>query len=346
MSHLTASRVRLFLILVFLSVLVGFAETYDHYTLHEPPKDNLTVTFVRGGLTWLFGSSLLWAFEIFFVPSQYGVFLRKMSIVSAIFIKSLVVVCIVMLTAIFSGYAFHGRFNLEFFTEAHYIRVLIIVGILFIALQTATQVIRIIGARALINILLGKYRQPVQENRIFMFLDIVGSTTLAERLGDLGVQHMINEFFFDITEPILEHGGEIHRYIGDQVIVTWPLSAGTANIRVIQCCFAINRLINAKAQKYEKKFGFVPGFRIGLHGGPVVIGHCGDQKQEISYFGDTINTAARIEQQCKALDCPLIISSELLNRISLPKDYIAQHLSTVQLRGRQEETELFTIKAI
>ncbi|WP_085899386.1 adenylate/guanylate cyclase domain-containing protein [Kiloniella majae] len=346
MSHLTASRVRLFLILVFLSVLVGFAETYDHYTLHEPPKDNLTVTFVRGGLTWLFGSSLLWAFEIFFVPSQYGVFLRKMSIVSAIFIKSLVVVCIVMLTAIFSGYAFHGRFNLEFFTEAHYIRVLIIVGILFIALQTATQVIRIVGARALINILLGKYRQPVQENRIFMFLDIVGSTTLAERLGDLGVQHMINEFFFDITEPILEHGGEIHRYIGDQVIVTWPLSAGTANIRVIQCCFAINRLINVKAQKYEKKFGFVPGFRIGLHGGPVVIGHCGDQKQEISYFGDTIKTAARIEQQCKVLDCPLIISSELLNRISLPKDYIAQHLSTVQLRGRQEETELFTIKAI
>ncbi len=279
------------------------------------------------------------------MPSQYGVFLRKMSILSAISIKSLVVVCIVMLTAILGGYTFEGRFNLEFFTEAHYIRILIIVGILVIVLQTTTQVIRIIGARALVNILLGKYRQPVQENRIFMFLDIVGSTTLAERLGDLGVQHMINEFFFDITEPILEHGGEIHRYIGDQVIVTWPLSAGAANIRVIQCCFAINRLINVKAPKYEKKFGFTPSFRIGLHGGPVVIGHCGDQKQEISYFGDTINTAARIEQQCKTLDCPLIISSELLNRITLPKDYIAQHLSTVQLRGRQEETELFTIKA-
>jgi len=162
-------------------------------------------------------------------------------------------------------------------------------------------------------------------------------------MGDVGVQTMITKFFFDITEPITEHGGEIHRYVGDQVVVTWPLWEGAPNMQSIRCCFAIAELIRRKAPKYEREFGMVPGFRIGLHGGPVVISECGDPKKEISYFGDTVNTAARIEQQCKALDCPLIISAELLDRIIMPPTFQARRKGSVKLRGRENETDLFTI---
>ncbi len=345
MSRLTTHRIKLFIILVTLSVLVGLVENYFTYPSNENGS-SFNNYFVRDLSGWIVGSTMLWSFELFFIPSRLGIVFRRMHFLSAIIVKSLVVAVIVASAAIITGYVFKGEFNTVFFTQSHFTRILTIVFILIIVLQTATQVVRIIGANTLLNIMLGKYRQPVHEDKIFMILDITGSTALAEKLGDLGVQSMLNKFFFDITDPILEHGGEIYRYVGDQVIVTWDLKTGPINMRVIRCCFAINKLIMTKSHEYQRTFGMVPSFRIGLHGGPVVMGQCGDQKQEISYFGDTINTAARIEHQCKALDCSLVISSELLNRISLTDDYKAERLATVQLRGRQVETELFTIKAV
>jgi adenylate cyclase len=106
------------------------------------------------------------------------------------------------------------------------------------------QIVRIIGGRTLINFVLGKYYRPIREEKIFMFLDLVGSTALAERLGDIGVQTMITRFFFDISEPIIENGGEVHRYVGDQVVVTWPLKAGEDNcyrhIKTADICRRIN----------------------------------------------------------------------------------------------------------
>ncbi len=297
----------------------------------------------HGGVNWIVGSSLFFGFEIFLVPSRFGVGIRRLYFLNAIAVKSVALVLIVILVGLFGQAFFHGLFDLDFLNEPQFFRTLIFVFAVIILFQIGIQVIRIIGGRTLINFVLGKYHRPIREDKIFMFLDLVGSTALAERLGDVGVQTIITKFFFDITEPIIEHGGEIHRYVGDQVVVTWPLRAGRANMRAIRCCFAIADQAHDKASDYKREFDMVPAFRIGLHGGPVVISQCGDQKQEISYFGDTVNTAARIEQQCKALDCPLLISAELLNRITLPPTYQSQPKGTVKLRGRETETELFTI---
>ena len=67
------------------------------------------------------------------------------------------------------------------------------------------------------------------------------------------------------------------------------------------CVFAIDAALTAHAESYRSRFGVVPEFRAGLHGGPVVASQVGDSKQEIVYFGDTINTAARIQGECKRL---------------------------------------------
>lgn len=70
-----------------------------------------------------------------------------------------------------------------------------------------------------------------------------------------------------------------------------------------------------KASLYRREFGLVPTFRVGLHGGPIVAGECGDDKREIVYFGDTINTTARIQEACKELGRPLLVSGELLREM-------------------------------
>ena len=72
-----------------------------------------------------------------------------------------------------------------------------------------------------------------------MFLDLVGSTRLAEKLGEVRVQDLITRFFFDIDSPIVAHGGEVHAYVGDAAIITWPLERKLRDARCVACFFAI-----------------------------------------------------------------------------------------------------------
>jgi len=340
MSRLMLHRLRLFAILVILATLLGILDAYLRDVSSE--VDRATAMY-HNGINWFIGSSLIWGFEILYVPSRYGASIRRLHFLIAIVLKSVVLVLIVVLVGLLGRALLHNLYDLSFLLQPRFFRTLFIVFSATILIQTVLQIVRIIGGRTLINFVLGKYYRPIREEKIFMFLDLVGSTALAEKLGDIGVQTMITRFFFDISEPIIENGGEVHRYVGDQVVVTWPLKAGEDNMRAIQCCFAIARKVREKALEYEREFGMVPSYRIGLHGGPVVISQCGDQKQEISYFGDTVNTAARIEQQCKVLDCPLLISSELLSRITLPESFKIQSKGSVRLSGRGKESELVTI---
>ncbi|MBT4116487.1 MAG: adenylate/guanylate cyclase domain-containing protein [Rhodospirillaceae bacterium] len=340
MSRLMVSRIRLFAILVVLSTLLGVLDGFlGDVSGEETKAENM----FHGGINWLIGSVLVWGFEVLFVQSRYGVRIRRLYFLTAIAIKSVVLVLVVISVGLFARAYYQGLYGLDFITEPQFFRSLVFVFSAIVLMQAVLQVVRIIGGRTLINFVLGKYHRPIREEKIFMFLDLAGSTALAEQFGDVGVQTMITKFFFDITEPIVEFGGEVHRYVDDQVVVTWPLRTRTENMRAVQCCFAIADYLRKRGPEYERDFGMIPSYRIGLHGGPVVISQCGDQKQEISYFGDTVNTAARIEQQCKVFGCPLLISADLLDRTTLPPLVRPEPKGSVQLRGRENETALYTI---
>jgi len=74
-----------------------------------------------------------------------------------------------------------------------------------------------------------------------------------------------------------------------------------------------------------------------------VAAQCGDVKQDIVYFGDTINTAARIQAYCKEAGRDLLISGELMARMPASDKWIAEHLGAVHLRGRDAEIELLAL---
>ena len=213
-----------------------------------------------------------------------------------------------------------------------------------VVLQFVFMVRTIVGGRVLTNIILGRYHKPLSEERIFMFLDVSGSTALAEKLGGTGAYSMISRFFFDVAQETMRYGGETHEYIGDEVVVTWPMANTLKNSRCLECYFAICDRMAVKASLYERDFGLAPMFRVGLHGGPIIAGECGDDKREIGYFGDTINTAARIQEACKEYKHSLLVSGELLSRMDLQPTYSTVSLGKVRLRGREEEIELFTVK--
>lgn len=204
----------------------------------------------------------------------------------------------------------------------------------------------LVGGRVLMNFLLGRYHRPLREQRVFLFLDLADSTRLSEELGDVRVQSLIGRFFFDIAQPIAEHGGETHRYIGDEIVVTWPFSVATENARCLQCVFDIQNLIADQSSRYEAKFGVVPRFRSGMHGGPVVASEVGDDKREIVYFGDTVNTAARLQSLCKEMERDFLISEDLLTVMTLPLDARAQYMGEVELRGKAKSLKVYAMSRV
>jgi adenylate cyclase len=200
---------------------------------------------------------------------------------------------------------------------------------------------RLVGGRILGSFLLGTYHRPRREQRIVMFLDIADSTALAERLGEVRVHDLITRFFFDIDGPIADHDGEVHAYVGDQVIVSWPLGIDLErNARWVRAFFAAEARIAALAPAYSSEFGIVPRFRAGVHAGSVVVSECGDSKRQIAFFGDTMNVAARLCDHCKASGDALVASAELLRNTAVTPGFALGKGSSILLRGRQTPVEV------
>ena len=178
-----------------------------------------------------------------------------------------------------------------------------------------------------------------------MLVDLKGSTALADRLGDERAHAFITSVFFDIDQPIQEHGGEVYSYVGDGLIATWPLLDGVAGARCLRCHLAIRAVLEARAPAYLRDFGVQPSVRAALHAGPVVAGECGDAKLSIVYLGDTLNTAARIEETARDLDRDCLVSGALLQRLQVPASLRVEPLGAVSLRGRQKPMDLFALGA-
>jgi adenylate cyclase len=201
---------------------------------------------------------------------------------------------------------------------------------------------RLLGPGALLALTTGRYHRPRAETRIVLFLDLRDSTSIAERLGDASFHRFLNRVFFDITDPIIESGGEIYRYVGDEIIVTWTLARGGRHRACIACLFAIADALARRREDYQRAFGVEPRLRGGLHAGPLVIGEMGDVKREIVMLGDTMNTTARIEDACRTTGRAYIASEAAVRAAGpLPPGVRSEKLEAMKLRGKEGEVPLF-----
>jgi adenylate cyclase len=203
---------------------------------------------------------------------------------------------------------------------------------------------RLLGQNVLLNFITGYYYRPRLEQRVFLFIDIEGSTALAERLGELAFHRLVSRFVLDITAPIVAAYGEIHRYVGDELIATWKLADGIADAHCVRACFdALDRLA-ALSPAYLRDFGTPLHCWAGLHCGPVVTGEMGSAKKEIVFLGDTVNTAARIEEFCRHTGDRVLASAALVNLLELPSDIAKRALGDLRLRGKESEIVLYALE--
>jgi len=229
------------------------------------------------------------------------------------------------------------------FADAHLVFALPFFVVVAITMHFVLQMNRMIGANVLGYFAAGVYRQPKAEERIFLFLDLEGSTQLAERLGSARYFELLRHFVDELTEPVLEAEGEIYQYAGDEVVITWPIEVGVRFANCVRCFFGIRSAVERTADRYELNFGTVPRFRGGLHGGTVTAGELGDLRQQIVFVGDILNTAARLEEYAKRTGLDLVISGPLLRRLALPPGVDATPCGDLEIRGKEARVTAFSV---
>lgn len=195
-----------------------------------------------------------------------------------------------------------------------------------------------------LSYLTGRYRKPRQEMRVFMFLDMRSSTTIAEKLGNVKYFRLLNELYTDITDPIVDARGEIYQYVGDEVSVSWPLRRGIGKQRCVRCFLAIRAKLERRERHYRERYGIAPTFKAGFHYGEVTTGEVGAVKKERIFSGDVVNTTARIQDMCNALGVDNLLSKELCDVLQLPSSYPLREIGDIALRGKRDTMSLWTLE--
>ncbi len=199
------------------------------------------------------------------------------------------------------------------------------------------------GRGILFNMLIGKYRQPTEEERVFMFLDLKSSTSIAEKLGHYKYSQLLQDCFFDLNRVVNRYDGSIYQYVGDEAVITWPIHKATKNNNCVAIYFAFMKIIEKRSKYYTRHYDLVPFFKAGLHGGKLIITEVGTVKKELAFHGDVINTASRIQDLCNKYDAALLVSESLLNQLKFRRKFNSESKGNISLKGKEESVNIFEI---
>jgi len=189
----------------------------------------------------------------------------------------------------------------------------------------------------------GMLNKPMEQERIFMFIDMKSSTSIAEKLKHKKYSHLVQDIFNDLV-VVYNYQGEIYQYLGDGAIISWNLKDGLRRNNFLNAFFAFKNVINKRRRYYNRKYGLVPKFKAGAHAGKVMVLQVGQIRRDISYNGDAINTAARIESVCNDYKQEYLISGDLYNLLKDQKGFNIKNIDKIKLKGKRKEKEIYHVK--
>lgn len=205
-----------------------------------------------------------------------------------------------------------------------------------LAINFVIEISNLLGPRTLLNFFTGRYHQPRQENRFVLFVDIAGSTGLAERLGGIGIHRFLDQSFRLLTGSVVDHHGEVLGYVGDELIVTWPEEIGAVDARPLRCFLAMREALEHASTRFAHEFGAAPKIRGSLNFGPVIVGEIGDIKRAIVFNGDTMNAAARLEELSRTVDGGFLAARAAIERFDKAAPVGLRDLGAMPIRGRAD----------
>jgi adenylate cyclase len=336
-SHRARWEWRIFLRVSLISAAIS---AFFSYAIRHDEDLSIWVAFSIGAFTSLLIATPLLLYELKGQRLRSIRRLRRLPLALYFGLK-----VVLYLAVIISGLLISRALTLPFTHDPNSFDSIFRVSIVFSVVMSLTlnlvfAVGGLLGYSTFKNLLTGRYVQPKREERVFLLIDMKDSTGVAERLGPIRFHELLNAFFTDVTEAALECDAEIHKYVGDEAILTWSTGRALADGDCLACPFLARDLIAANGERYRKSFGVAPEFRAALHCGEIVTGEIGDVRREIAYVGDTLNVAARLLEAAKTVGRDILVSTDLLARSALPTGITAEPLPTLTVRGREAPLEI------
>ena len=290
-------------------------------------------------------TSVIALMEIFGVRTAWGQRIEQAPLIITILIKGVIYSTVILCVELFSvgEMVVLGGVDDPQTTRAFAPMSIIFSFIIMFIIIFFLQISRLVGGRTLRNLLLGRYHQPRMEERFFLFVDIVGSTRIAEEIGELSIHRFLNRIFALIADPVTDQHGEIYQYVGDEIVITWQIAHGRPEARPLACFFQIQSALAEASPWFEATFGVAPAVRGALHAGPVVLGEVGVYRRSIVFHGDVMNVTSRIEQATRELDSRFLASGKALDLLDGRDAYAIQDRGQRQLRGRHAPLQIYAV---
>ncbi len=178
-----------------------------------------------------------------------------------------------------------------------------------------------------------------------LFSDIRNFTTLSEHLPAQDVVRLLNRYFARMTAVVHRHGGTVDKFIGDGMMAVFgaPNHLDCPEQNALDAARDMLAALDELNHELASEGRAPLAIGVGLHSGEAVIGHIGSpDRHEYTAIGDTVNTAARLEGLCKALDCPIVCSDKVAAAVGNPSTLI--NLGEQALKGRSSSIIVYGIK--
>ncbi len=191
--------------------------------------------------------------------------------------------------------------------------------------------------------------KPVRQDVAVMFLDLSGSTGMAEALGPEGSRDLLSAMQTLVEGEVTAHGGVVITYMGDGVLAVFglPKPRGDDAARALATVEALHESMTAWLANLPPVARDRLDFRIGLHFGPAILSRLGSPtQQQITATGDTVNVASRLLEVAKQEHCRLVVTEDLFRAADAPTP--APNVDrgyaplTVSIRGRASDLPVRT----
>ncbi|QHO74155.1 adenylate/guanylate cyclase domain-containing protein [Bradyrhizobium sp. CCBAU 051011] len=179
---------------------------------------------------------------------------------------------------------------------------------------------------------------------VSLFVDMRGSTKLAEKRLPFDTVFIVNRFLGAVSQAVIESGGRPNQFVGDGMLALFGLATSRQNAcrQALKAAAMIAANVDALNKFLEHDLREPIRFGIGINGGEVIVGDIGYRDHMVfTALGDPVNVAARLQDMTKSLACEAVISDEVRATAGLDADALPQH--DVEIRGRNEPMIVRTV---
>jgi class 3 adenylate cyclase/tetratricopeptide (TPR) repeat protein len=184
--------------------------------------------------------------------------------------------------------------------------------------------------------------EEVRKTVSIVFSDLKGSTALGERLDTESLREVLNVYFREMQTVLERHGGTVEKFIGDAIMAVFGLPTLHEDdaLRAVRAAFEMKQTLARVNDKLDAGWGVRLENRTGVNTGEVVAGDVTTGQRLVT--GDTVNTAARLEQAAPALE---ILIGEPTYR--LVKDAVeVEPVEPLELKGKAERVPAYKLLGV